>query len=103
MPPPPPPKKGKPGYEAYINRMAAEEQKYHEEQARKQEEWNQTSNEFKVVKHGFAAKEPHPSDDVLHWLQWNDNNLKSYPKWATELQSVCPCNYKELARRMYLS
>ena len=29
MPPPPPPKKGKQGYEAYINRMAAEEQKYH--------------------------------------------------------------------------
>ena len=29
MPPPPPPKKGKPGYEAYMNRMATEEQKYH--------------------------------------------------------------------------
>ena len=35
MPPPPPPKKGKWGYEAYMNRMAAEEQKYCEEQARK--------------------------------------------------------------------
>ena len=35
MPPPPPPKKGKQGYEAYMNRMAAEEQKYCEEQARK--------------------------------------------------------------------
>ena len=40
---------------------------------------------------------------MLRWLQWNDDNLKSYPKWATELQSVCPCNYRELARRMYLS
>ena len=102
MPPAPPPKKGKLGYEVYINRMAAEEQKYHEEQARKWEEWNQTSNKFKVVKHSFAANEPHPNDDVLHWLQWNDN-LKSYPKWMTELQSVCPCDYRELARRMYLS
>ena len=54
------------------------------------------------MKHSFAANEPHPQDDVLHWLQWNDSNLKSYPKWVTELQSVCPCNYKELARRMYL-
>ena len=35
MPPPPPPRKGELGYEAYMNRMAAEEQKYHEEQARK--------------------------------------------------------------------
>ena len=52
---------------------------------------------------GFAANEPHPNDDVLWWLQWNDNNLKSYSKWETELQSVCPCNYRELARRMYLS
>ena len=83
--------------------MPAEEQKYHDEQARKQEEWNQTSNEFKVVKCSFAANEPHPSDDVLCWLQWNDDNLKSYPKWVTELQSVCPCDYRELARRMYLS
>ena len=33
MPPPPPLKKGKWGYKAYMNRMAAEEQKYHEEQA----------------------------------------------------------------------
>ena len=103
MPPPPPPKKGELGYEAYMNRMAAEEQKYHEEQARKWEEWNQTSNEFKVVKCSFAANEPHPNDDVLCWLQWNDSNLKSYPKWVTELQSVCPCDYRELARRMYLS
>ena len=35
MPPPPPPKKGKQGYEAYMNRMDAEEQKYHKEQAKK--------------------------------------------------------------------
>ena len=35
MPPPPPPKKGELGYKAYMNRMAAEEQKYHKEQARK--------------------------------------------------------------------
>ena len=35
MLPPPPPKKGEWGYEAYMNRMAAEEQRYHEEQARK--------------------------------------------------------------------
>ena len=51
----------------------------------------------------FAANEPHPNDDVLCWLQWNGGNLKSYPKWVTELQSVCPCNYREFARRMYLS
>ena len=38
MPPPPPPKKGEPGYKAYMNRMATEEQKYCEEQARKWEE-----------------------------------------------------------------
>ena len=103
MPPPPPPKKGKQGYETYMNRMAAEEQKYCKEEAKKQEEWNQTSNEFKVVKRGFAANEPHPNDDVLCWFQWNDDNLKSYPKLVTELQSVCPCDYRELARRMYLS
>ena len=102
MPPAPPPTKGKQGYEAYMNRMAAEEQKYHEEQAKKWEESNQTSNEFKVVKRGFATNEPHPNDDVLCWLQWNDDNLKSYPKWAMELQSVCSCNYRELTRRMYL-
>ena len=35
MPPPPPSKKGEWGYEAYMDRMAAEEQKYHEEQAKK--------------------------------------------------------------------
>ena len=35
MPPHPPPRKGKPDYEAYMNRMAAEEQRYCEEQARK--------------------------------------------------------------------
>ena len=51
MPPPPPPKKGEWGYEAYMNRMAAEEQKYNEEQAQKWEEWNQTSNKFKIVKY----------------------------------------------------
>ena len=55
------------------------------------------------MKHGFAANKPHPNDDVLCWLQWNDSNLKSYPKWAMELQSVCPCDYRELARRIYLS
>ena len=103
MPPPPPPKKGKWGYEAYMNRMAAEEQKYHEEQAKKWEEWNQTSKKFKVVNYGFAANEPHPNDDVLCWLQWNDDNLKSYAKWAMELQSVYPCDYRELARRIYLT
>ena len=32
---PPPPKKGEPGYEDFMKRMAAEEQKYHEEQAKK--------------------------------------------------------------------
>ena len=35
MPPPPPPKKGEQGYEHFMKRMAAEEQKYHEEQAKK--------------------------------------------------------------------
>ena len=35
MLPPPPPKKGEWSYEAYVNKMAAEEQRYHEEQARK--------------------------------------------------------------------
>ena len=35
MPSPPPPKKGEWGYEAYMSRMAAEEQKYHEEQVKK--------------------------------------------------------------------
>ena len=79
MPPRPPPKKGEWGYEAYINRMAAEEQKYHKEQAKKQEEWNQTSNKFKVVKCGFTANEPHPNEDVLCWLQWNDGNLRPTP------------------------
>ena len=54
------------------------------------------------MKCGFATNELHPND-VLCWLQWNDGNLKSYPKWAMELQSVCPCNYRELVRRMYLS
>ena len=28
---------------------------------------------------------------------------KSYPQWAAELQSVCPCDYCELTRRMVLS
>ena len=26
-----------------------------------------------------------------------------YPRWATELQSICPCDCRELTRRMYLS
>ena len=56
------------------------------------------STEFKVVKRGFTANEPHPIDDVLQWLKWNDGNLRIYPKWATELQSICPINYRELAR-----
>ena len=50
------------------------------------------------MKCSFAANEPHPNNDVLCWLQWNDDNLRSYPKWVMELQSVC-----QLARRMYLS
>ena len=61
------------------------------------------STKFKVLKHGFATNEPHPSDDVLQWLKWNDGNLRTYPKWVTELQSICPIDYRELARGMYLS
>ena len=40
---------------------------------------------------------------MLWWLKWNDGNHRTYPKWATELQSICPINYRELARWMYLS
>ena len=61
------------------------------------------STKFKVLKCSFAANEPHPSDDVLQWLKWNDGNLRTYPKWATEPQSICPIDYRELARQMYLS
>ena len=39
------------------------------------------------MKCGFATNEPHPGGDVLQWLKWNDSNLKTYPKWVTELQS----------------
>ena len=66
-------------------------------------EWDQVSIEFETVRCSFAADEPHPNDDTLQWLQWNDKQIRLYPQWAEELQSVCPCDYRELARRMYLS
>ena len=69
-------------------RMAAEEQKYHEDQAKKWEELNQISTEFKVVKHGFATNEPHPNDDVLWWLQWNDDSTQVLPK-VGDRAAVC--------------
>ena len=103
IPTPPPPKEGEQGYGAYMDRMATEEKEFHQEQKRKWEEWQQLSTEFKVLKCSFATNEPHPGDDVLQWLKWNDGNLRTYPKWATELQSICPINYRELARQMYLS
>ena len=56
------------------------------------------STKFKVLKCSFAANEPHPGDDVLQWLNQNDGHLRTYPKWATELQSICPIDYRELAR-----
>ena len=65
LPPPPPLKEGECGYEEYMRRMAAEELIYHEEQAKKQAEWDQVSFEFKTIKRGFAADKPHPSDDTL--------------------------------------
>ena len=58
---------------------------------------------FKTVQRGFAADEPHPSDDALCWLRWNDHKTKSYLPWAAELQSICSCDYQELARKMVLS
>ena len=103
LPTPPAPKEGEQGYGAYMDRMAAEEKEFCQEQQRKWEEWQQVSTKFKVLKHNFATNEPHPGDDILQWLKWNDSNLRTYPKWATELQSICPINYRELARWMYLS
>ena len=68
LPPSPPHKEGDHGYEEYVRRRAAEELIYHEEQAKKWAEWDQVSLEFKTMKRGFAANEPHPSDDTLQWL-----------------------------------
>ena len=75
------------GHGAYMDRIATEENEFHQEQQSKQQEWQQVSTKFKVLKCGFAANKPHPGDDVLWWLKWNDGNLRTYPKWATELQS----------------
>ena len=98
LPAPPPPKEGEQGYRAYMDRTAVEEKEFCQEQQKKWEEWQQVSTEFKVLKRGFTAKKPHPGNDVLRWLKWNDSNLRTYPKWATELQSICPIDYRELAR-----
>ena len=103
LPTPPPPKEGEQGYGAYMDRMAMEEKEFHQEQQRKWEEWQQESTKFEVLECGFATNEPHPSDDVLQWLKWNNDNLRTYPKWETELQSICPIDYSKLARWMYLS
>ena len=45
--------------------MATEELIYCEEQAKKWIEWDQVSLTSKTVKRGFAADEPHPSDDTF--------------------------------------
>ena len=63
LPTPPSPKEGEQGYRAYMDRMAMEEKEFH--QQRKQEEWQQVSTEFKVLKCGFTANKPHPGNDVL--------------------------------------
>ena len=98
LPPPPAPKVSEPGYGQYMIEQQREEWKYCEEQSKKCVEWEQPNNQYRGAKCGFATDEPHPSNDILHWLCWNDRSTTSYPKWAQELQSVCPIEYKELAR-----
>ena len=65
LPPPPSLKEGECGYKAYVRRRATEELVYHEEQAKKWAEWEQVSLDFKTMKRGFAANEPHPNDHTL--------------------------------------
>ena len=100
---PPPPREGDPGYEDNLRQRAAKDLAYQEEQAKKHIEWDQLSYDFKTVKRGFTPGEPHPENDALHWLLWNDGKTKAYPQWALELQSICLCDYCELARKMVLS
>ena len=99
LPPPPAPKVGEPGYGQYMIEQQREEQKYHEEQSKKCVDWEQPDNQYRGALNAvFATDKPHPTNDILCWLCWNYRSTTSYPKWAQELQSVCPIEYKELAR-----